>query len=216
MAGCWSRIGRTFGARARLTAIAAALLAALLPVLPAAAAEGDAAQVVETMAAQAQKALNDPKLGPAERRREFREILTRNFDLPVIGRVVVGRHWRDMNEAQRAEFQKLLSDYIVALYAGRLEEHAKGRLVVESADPVGDGDRLVRSRYEPASGPPAAVDWRLRQASGGWRVIDVVVEGVSLAVTKRSEIDSLIDRQGGVEALLAEMRQQAPGATATR
>ena len=170
MAGCWSRIARTFGARARLTAIAAALLAALLPALPAAAAEGDAAQVVETMAAQAQKALNDPKLGAAERRREFREILTRNFDLPVIGRVVVGRHWRDMNEAQRAEFQKLLSDYIVALYAGRLEEHAKGRLV----------------------------------------------EGGSLAVTKRSEIDSLIDRQGGVEALLAEMRQQASTAAATR
>ena len=65
------------------------------------------------------------------------------------------------------------------------------------------GSRVVRSR-----GAPVAVHWRLRHGKAGWRIIDVVVEGVSLALAQRAEFTSIVRNNGGrVAALLAKLRQ---------
>ena len=58
-------------------------------------------------------------------------------------------------------------------------------------------------------GPPLKVDWRVRERDdGGLVAIDVIVEGVSLIVTQRSEFAAVIERQG-MDGLLAELRQRS-------
>ncbi len=67
----------------------------------------------------------------------------------------------------------------------------------------------------PNGAPPAKVDWRVTRADGAYKITDVVVEGVSMAVTQRSEFASVIQRNGGkVEGLLAMLRQKTATAGA--
>ena len=66
---------------------------------------------------------------------------------------------------------------------------------------------------DPNSGQPVAIDWRLISSTEGYNIVDVLVEGISVASSQRSEYASIIQRGGGkVEAVLAKLRQdtQAP------
>lgn len=74
--------------------------------------------------------------------------------------------------------------------------------------PVGDGDVIVDSVVRPPDRPPLDVAWRLRDGDDeGWVIIDLIVENVSLLISQRSEFATLIE-QGGIDALLAQMRQR--------
>ena len=69
-------------------------------------------------------------------------------------------------------------------------------------------DVLVNSILKQASGPDVKVDWRVRQRNGKFRVVDIIVEGVSMALTQRSDFSSVIQRGGGdIEALLSHLRK---------
>ena len=101
-------------------------------------------------------------------------------------------------------------------FASRLNQFAKDakgpleeRFTVISSAPAGKQDILVRSQVRPLSGDTLAVDWRLRGSDGGGPVIiDVIIEGVSLLVSQRSEFAAVIERSD-MEGLLAELQARA-------
>jgi phospholipid transport system substrate-binding protein len=72
---------------------------------------------------------------------------------------------------------------------------------------------LVESRIIRLSGAaPIRVEWRLSREAGGWRITDVIVDDVSLAVTQRDEFASVIARSGGqVAGLMRAMREKLEG-----
>lgn len=167
----------------------------------------DAAQFVRSFGDQAIAMLSDPALGPEDREREFRRLLTDGFHLELIGRFVLGRHWRRASDEERAEFQRLFEDYVVASYAQQLANYAGERLVIQRGQVKGERGALVSSQITRPQGDPIQVEWRLRRAGEGWRIIDVVVEGISMAVTHRSEFSSVISSHGGrIDGLLEVLR----------
>lgn len=169
----------------------------------------EAADFVRGFSDQAIAMLTDESLDQEARIGKFRRLLTSGFHLEVIGRFVLGRHWRRASEAERAEFARLFEDYLVASYAQKLGEYGGEQLVVHGGRPKGKSGAIVSSRVVPPGGAPFQVEWRLRRASTGWRIIDVVVEGVSMAVTHRSEFSSVIASRGGnVGGLLDALRSQ--------
>lgn len=175
----------------------------------------DAAQFVRSFGDQAIAMLSDPALGPEEREREFRRLLTDGFHLELIGRFVLGRHWRRASDEERAEFQRLFEDYVVASYAQQLANYAGEQLVIQRGQVKGERGALVSSQITRPQGDPIQVEWRLRRAGEGWRIIDVVVEGISMAVTHRSEFSSVIGSHGGrIDGLLEVLRgKTAPAET---
>jgi phospholipid transport system substrate-binding protein len=167
----------------------------------------DAAQFVRGFGDQAIAMLSDPALGPADRERAFRRLLTDGFHLELIGRFVLGRHWRNASEAERAEFGRLFEDYVVASYAQQLANYAGEQLVIEGGQVKGERGALVSSRITRPQGDPIQVEWRLRRAGESWKIIDVMVEGISMAVTHRSEFSSVIGSHGGrIDGLLEVLR----------
>ena len=141
-------------------------------------------------------------------------------DLDRLGRLVLGRHWRSASEAQQAEYQDLFRQLMLRKFIGHLGAYASDDLgpadqlfAVTGSRPAGGDDLIVDSTVSPPGRPPLAVAWRLREAeNGGWVIIDLIVENVSLLISQRSEFSTVIER-GGIEALLAEMRDrlaQAP------
>jgi phospholipid transport system substrate-binding protein len=169
----------------------------------------EAADFVRDFSNRAIVMLSDESLDQEARIEEFRQLLTAGFHLELIGKFVLGRHWRRASEAERAEFAQLFEDYLVASYAQKLSEYGGEKLVVQGGRPKGKSGAVVASRVVPPEGAPFQVEWRLRRAGDDWRIIDVVVEGVSMAVTQRSEFSSVIASRGGkIDGLLDALRRQ--------
>jgi len=169
----------------------------------------EAADFVRGFSDRALTMLSDETLDSEARTQEFRRLLTAGFHLELIGRFVLGRHWRGTSESERAEFSQLFEDYIVASYARQLGEYGGEQLVIDGGRPKGKSGAIVSSRIIRPQGEPFQVEWRLRRGGEGWRIIDVVVEGVSMAVTHRSEFSSVIASRGGtVGGLLDVLRSK--------
>jgi len=168
-----------------------------------------AAQFVRGFGDQAIAMLSDPAMSSEDRERAFRRLLTNGFHLDLIGRIVLGRHWRRASDDERAEFGRLFQDYLVASYARQLANYADEQLVIEGGRPQGERGALVNSRITRPQGDPVQVEWRLRRAGVSWKIIDVVVEGISMAVTHRSEFSSVIGSHGGrIDGLLEVLRDK--------
>jgi phospholipid transport system substrate-binding protein len=99
----------------------------------------------------------------------------------------------------------LFKAYVLASYARRFDGYADRKLRVVGAAPAGEGT-LVESYLE-GGAAPVRLDWRVAPAGDGWRVLDVVAEGVSLLVTYRGEFAAVIERSGGrLSGLIGELR----------
>ncbi|HUC73240.1 MAG TPA: ABC transporter substrate-binding protein [Stellaceae bacterium] len=197
----------------RLIWIAVCLLVIgiLLPGRPAAAA-ADPAAVITSLGNEALKVLGknvDPNLRVAR----FRQLFSADFDVPGIARFVLGRYWRLATPEQQQEFVKVFTNYIALAYSNRLAEYSGETLRVTGSRPAPDG-QLVSSEIMRTNGqPPARVDWLLTPQSGSYKINDVIVEGVSMAVTQRSEFASVIQRNGGqVQGLITALRQKTESA----
>lgn len=143
------------------------------------------------------------------RLRQFRSLLNENFDVPGIGRFVLGRYWRVATPEQRDEYLKLFEESIIRTYARRFSDYSGETITVEKARKDGEGFILVDSVIQRPTGGPVAVTWRLLEQDKGFKIVDVVVEGVSMSVTQRSDFASVIQSGGGnIEALLKVMRER--------
>jgi phospholipid transport system substrate-binding protein len=167
-----------------------------------------ATNFIESVSSRGLDFLSDPHLSHVDRKAEFSTLLRDSFDLDTIARFALGRYWRQASPQQRDEYIDLFKFMVVDTYAQRFEEYQGQQIAVGNARPIGDKDALVNSRILGGGGPEVSVDWRVRYKDGQYRIIDVLVEGVSMSVTQRSEFSSIIQRGGGnVEALLAKLRR---------
>lgn len=152
--------------------------------------------------------LSEPSLTQAQKEREFRKLLTQHFDMATIGRFALGKNWRSATPEQQAEYQRLFKDMVVRVYAGRFNEYGGEAFDVESFKNSGSKDILVTSYIVPNGGSKVQVDWRVRNKGGQYKIIDVIIEGVSMGLTQRSDFSSVIQRGGGdFDVLLEHLRK---------
>ena len=165
------------------------------------------ATFIRSLGDEAITTLGDDTLDDRAREREFSRLLHAGFDLKTIGRFVLGRYWRRATTEEREEFHELFGQFVVKTYAARLGQYAGETLHVGNARTYGTGDTIVSSEIRIANAPTVRVDWRVRNRAGEHKVIDVIVEGLSMAITQRDEFSAVIQRSGGrVEGLLERMR----------
>jgi phospholipid transport system substrate-binding protein len=203
----------SFGRR-QLIFASAALLSAFLPGraargLPSAAA---AEAVVRRLVEQVWQLLTERGDASDIDRDHLLSVLDDGTDLSLLGRLVLGRYWRDASPGQRSEYLQLFRRYMLQTFIQRLRQyagtdmsHPGERFQIIASRPVGERDILVQSRVAPPTSQPLRVDWRLRERPGEPVIIDLIVEGISLLVTQRSEFAAVLER-GGIEGLLAELR----------
>ncbi len=183
------------------------ILAVALPYQAARAiAPGEASKFIGDLGNNAFGALGDKSLDDKQRQRRLRELLREGFALKGIGKFVLGRHWRGASKAQRARYLKLFEAYILYSYGARFSRYSGETIrVVGEKDDLGKG-RLVSSEIIRDDGSTLMVQWRVRQAKSRLMIVDVVVEGVSLAVTQRSEMAAVMQqKKGDLDALLDEI-----------
>lgn len=173
------------------------------------AAVPEAGEFISKMASEAIGGLADKTLSPEERVAKFRQLLATGFDVPYIGRFVLGRYWRIANDAEKNEFLKLFEDFIVKTYADRFRDYSGENLRIGAAKADDATQATVFSDILRPSGPPVKVEWRVERQESGFKIVDVVVEGVSMSITQRDDFSSVIQRNGGkVENLNKVLRDK--------
>lgn len=150
------------------------------------------------------------KSAPMEdRKQEFRGVLKTNFDIPSIGKFVLARYWRQATDSQKDEYLNLFEDAIVDNYAAQFDNYNNETLNVESARESRDGGVIIVSKIvRHDNTPPLQVDWKIFKTKQGLRVLDIVVNGVSMSISQRSEYASVIKSKGGIDGLLQAMRNK--------
>lgn len=153
--------------------------------------------------------LGNQSMSQSAKTAEFRSLLNESFDMATIGRFALGTYWKSATPAQQKEYMKLFNNMIVKVYAKRFSDYKGQKFEVKSVRKEGEKDHIVTSFIIPADGAQVQVDWRVRSKGGAYRVVDIIVEGVSMSMTQRSDFASVIQRGGGnVDALLVHLRQQ--------
>ncbi|MEQ8246988.1 MAG: ABC transporter substrate-binding protein [Alphaproteobacteria bacterium] len=180
-------------------------------------AQPSASQFIAELGQQAIVILQSTSGSLEQREQQFRQVLAQNFDVPFIGRFVLGQSWRRATPDQQADYLALFEDFLVLTYSRRLGGYAGERLAVVGERAAGERDTVVRTLIDRAGGPPIDADWRVRATEAGFKIIDVEVAGVSMALTQRSEFASVVTRNG-VNGLIEVLRARASklSATATR
>jgi phospholipid transport system substrate-binding protein len=155
------------------------------------------------------------KSDPALRQERFRQLFHADFDCPGIARFVLGRYWRDASEEEQKDFVKLFEEYVVFVYTARLSNFGGQDFKIRGSRSDGDGVMVSTDVFSPGGSSPLKIDWRLVSDNGTYKINDVIVEGVSMLVTQRSEFASIVQRNGGqVRGLLAMMREKTASASA--
>ena len=164
-----------------------------------------AAALISRLAQQAFGVLRRQDTSLEEREAVFRALLREGFDMDFIGRFVLGKYWREMSPEQRTEYLEVFSEYVLQTYSRRFGGYAGQTFAISGARAAGQQDAMVQTRIDQPSGPPIFADWRVRVVPGGYRIVDVMVEGVSMAVTQRSEFGAVVQRDG-VAGLIEALR----------
>ena len=167
-----------------------------------------AAAYIESLGREVITALADTSKPEAQRIKFFGTLLARDLDIQRIARFVLGRHWHTANSAQRRTYVAVFTDFIVQTYSIRLGGAKVDNFEILTAREISRKDYLVRSRVTRANAKPINADWRLSLRQGRYRILDLTVEGISMALLLRQEFASVLRDKGGVDGLIAMLRQR--------
>ena len=173
-----------------------------------AATTDDARKFINNLGDDAISSLTGSTLSESERETRFRGLLESHFDLSSISKFVLARYWKVATDQERAEFQKLFESLIVQSYAKTFAQYAGEKFQVNGARANDDGSVIVNSAINRPNGDVIRLDWRVEDQSG-LKITDLVVEGVSMRTTHRSDIASVVQSNGGkISGLLEALRQK--------
>jgi phospholipid transport system substrate-binding protein len=194
---------------AALTAIACLGAAAI----GAASATPTAKALIQDTVVQVLDVLRDKSRTVAQRRLEIEKIAHRCFDFRTMARLVLARDWKKLDSAKRDEFVDQFTTYLANDYGSRIERYQQEEVKVLGEQSKPRGDVEVRTKIVGGESDGAIVDYRMRNGKDGWRIIDVVIEGISLVANFRDQFREVIAR-GGPEALLQKLREKNAAAAA--
>ncbi len=210
-------ISRSTGRQRTAAAILGLLLylvAACVLKAPLAAANiaGNAQDLVRQASTQAIEAL-------VERREELKqndtrifefveEFLLPHFDSEYIARLVLGRYWRQATPEERERFRVAFQEMLIRSYASSMLEYSDQKIrYLPYSEPADAEETVVRTEIELAAGP-VAVDYSLRKRDGRWLVYDVSIDGISMVVNYRGNINSEIRRLNGLAPLIESIERR--------
>ena len=190
------------------------LVSLLLFGATASATSGSPSEFIEMLGTQAINVAADKQKSSEDKSQEFRTLLKQGFALPTIGRFVLGRYWRQSSDEQKARYNSLFEDYLVATYTNRFNEYSGETFKVVDEKPSGERAMLVTTKVYRPQGAEVVVGWQVVSDDGGYRIVDVIIEGISMSLTQRSDFASAIQSNGGsIDGFLDSLERKVRGQT---
>ena len=155
----------------------------------------------------------DKSISPAEKRSRIEAIAMDGFDWPTMSRLVLARNWKKLSDTQKPEFIEQFKKHLSLTYGKRLEQIGDEKVDIGASRVSKNGDVTVKTKIVGGAADGVLIDYRLRENEGEWRVIDVIIEGVSLVANFRSQSREIVSRSG-IDQLIAQLREKNEKASA--
>lgn len=138
--------------------------------------------------------------------KRVRPTLEKFFNFESLTRKALGAAWKDLTPAQQTQSVKLFSEIIIRSYTSKFDPSSQIEINFSKALDLGPGRKEVpaSAKYQ---GAVVAVSYRVESAPDGWRVYDVIIEGISLASNYRAQFEA-IRQKGGGDALIRAMEEK--------
>ena len=191
----------------RLLAVTTSMVAA-----PVFAQELGPEELVKKVTAEVLDAIkSDKQLAAGDKQKAIKlaeEKVLPHVDFEEATRLAVGRGWKEATPEQRKKLTTEFRNMLVRTYSNAISAYEGQTMKVQ---PVrmkpGDTDVTVRNQFIRPGGKPVLVDYSMRKTEQGWKIYDIVVEGVSLVLTYRSEFDQVV-KQEGIDGLIKRLSQK--------
>jgi len=157
----------------------------------------DASKFVETVGNSAVATLTNKSLSKEKKQDKIEKLFRDNVDTAWIGKFVLGRFWKQATDDQKKRYLKEYEAFITNRYATRFSDYSSGSFKILGAHDDGNGEFTINMQIESgeAGSKPVMVDYRVRKGSK-FAIFDIIVEGVSMITTQRSEFTSVINSNG--------------------
>jgi phospholipid transport system substrate-binding protein len=135
-------------------------------------------------------------------------VVDQAFDLKTVLRVSVGLRWDTMNADARTRLLKTFRRFTVATYVANFDKYDGERFQVLPGARDSGADRIVGTEIVSGNGDHTRLDYVMRSDNGGWRAVDVLLEGsISRVAVQRSDFRKILE-SGDADALIASLRRK--------
>ena len=147
-------------------------------------------------------------ISQTEKNKRFEKLFNKALDLDFIGQFVLGRYWKTATEVQRKNFITVYRELNVKTWSQKFDEFKGHNFVFVGTTPsTSEGQIFVNSTVAMDQGEPAKVVFRVKQTGNDFKIVDIVIESVSLAITARNEYSAFIkNNPGGIDALISDLK----------
>ena len=169
----------------------------------------EASEQMDELIRKGQAIIRNRAASDAEKVEQLKALIIDGFDVNAVGRFLLGGYWRTATEAERAEFITLIQALTVKAYSARLTDYGQYRYENRGAKMDGRSVLVYYQVIRPSNPTPINLQWRLLKTTDRPKVVDAIVEGISLGLTQQQDFGSIIAGRGkGVEGLLEELRRR--------
>ncbi|MEQ8443479.1 MAG: ABC transporter substrate-binding protein [Alphaproteobacteria bacterium] len=156
----------------------------------------DAAAFIESIGAQAVQILRNQDITLEDREAQLRDIVEDSFNFRAIGRFALGSDtWDAASDAERTEYLYLFSTFLLQSYTRRFGGYSGQTLLINEARQHRDRDALVITTIETEGADSTDVTWLVRESEDGPRILDVIIDGTSMALTQKREFEAILARE---------------------
>ena len=145
-------------------------------------------------------------LGYEGRYKKIDPVVRKSFMFEAVAQIALGTHWKKLDESQKLAFMDKYRELSSATYAAQFKDYGGESFEFEAAQELKPGRVMVRYNLV-APKEKHVFEYQLTQFNGEWRIVNIIVDGISDLALKKAQYTSVIDREG-FEALLARLAQK--------
>ena len=176
---------------------------------PAIGAGGEAPRaLVDQLSKDVLAVLADAGTSTDQKRQRLEQLVVANVDFDTLSRLVLARHWSAFSPTQQEEFVREFKRHLSLTYGKNLDSYHDEKITITGDREEARGDWTVHSKILRGGGSnDISLDYRLRKVDGQWRIIDFIIENVSLVANYRAQFQDILGG-GKPESLLAMLRDK--------
>ena len=144
----------------------------------------------------------------SEKQRKLLELFQNNANTMTIARAALGSKWRTLSAVTRLDFANAFTDYLVKKYGKQFDEFRGASLVLERSVDAGKRGVLVNTRLIMPGTSPVSIKWQVWQKTDSFKLIDIIIEDISMLTMEREEIKNrLTVQKGSIQSLINDLQK---------
>jgi phospholipid transport system substrate-binding protein len=155
------------------------------------------------------------QLGYQGRYKRLEPVVREVFQFEAVAQIALGSHWKTLTEEQKAKFVKTLTELSIATYAAQFNSYGGEQFKYESEQSLRPDRLVLRYQMIIPKENPVKFDYMVNQFDDKWKIINIIVDGISDLALKKAQYTSVIDREG-FDKLMAKLAQKIADYASTK